>query len=705
MKKLLYAFGAAFLMLVSCTEDISTEDRYTYKESTIGAYLESHDQYSEYVELLKKMPVSKHTQSTLYQLLTARGNYTVFAPDNDAIAEYLQLQADKGIIPEASWDAFTDARVLDSIQHVIVFNSIIDSGDEDEPYMTSTFPTKGNPFKEPNLNDRKLTVSQGDVNPDSIYINSTYRMDLKNRDIQAINGYVHQMHDVIAPSNESLADKLTEYISSGQVRYLVMAKLIMACGLGDTLSKVKDEVYEDLYETGDISPTLPYHDTQGQYGYLPAHRKYGFTLFAETDDFWSTAIGKDPHDISIADVRNYIQQHNLCPGAVDNEDYKNENNALNQFVTYHILPMNIPKDRLVIHYNEIGYDYETQQGNFLPVSEIYTTMGKRRLLKIYESKETKGVIYLNRFPNLDNGRRGNYHELSCDPDKEGIAIEMPEDLDEYTFVNAIIYPINSVLAYDDATRDNFQKQRLRFDSSSMFPEFMNNDLRANRRKDVKSKNVGIPATNIYPYLQDVIIEENSYFYYLTGYGDGWNNYQGDEFNVVGNYDMTYRLPPVPRRGTYEIRYLVGAGSNWRSMCQVYFGTDLNNLVAQGIPLDLRMGGEARYTLTASYPSIVGWEPDEEDDDINAEVDKKMRANGYMKAPASYIVNSPRKGPARDNSRAVRKIIVTRMMDPDQVYYLKFKSVLDNEKLQFYMDYIEYCPKEIYDNPQTPEDIW
>ena len=32
-------------------------------------------------------------------------------------------------------------------------------------------------------------------------------------------------------------------------------------------------------------------------------------------------------------------------------------------------------------------------------------------------------------------------------------------------------------------------------------------------------------------------------------------------------------------------------------------------------------------------------------------------------------------------------------------------LLDTETAEFYMDHIEYCPKEIYDNPVTPEDIW
>ena len=45
------------------------------------------------------------------------------------------------------------------------------------------------------------------------------------------------------------------------------------------------------------------------------------------------------------------------------------------------------------------------------------------------------------------------------------------------------------------------------------------------------------------------------------------------------------------------------------------------------------------------------------------------------------------------------------MDPNQTYYLRFKSVLDSSTSSFFMDYLEFCPKEVYDNPEKPEDIW
>lgn len=45
------------------------------------------------------------------------------------------------------------------------------------------------------------------------------------------------------------------------------------------------------------------------------------------------------------------------------------------------------------------------------------------------------------------------------------------------------------------------------------------------------------------------------------------------------------------------------------------------------------------------------------------------------------------------------------MDPDETYYIRFKTVMDDPTRYFYMDYLEYAAKEVYDNPVEPEDIW
>ncbi len=711
MKKFLkYTFGLLVTVsacaLQSCKEDIDTSDRYTFTEETIASYLEKHEDYSEYYDLLGKVAISSRSESTVLQLMSARGNYTVFAPDNNAIQEYLDSLVRKGLITEASWDSFDDEDMLDSIQKVIVYNSIIDGGDDTEAYQTSSFPEDTEEFLLANMNDRKLTANYGN-DPDSIYINGTKDddgnvlngslIDVNNRDITASNGYIHEVHTVVAPSNETLGDILQGFIDQGTEGYLVMANLVFACGLGDTLTKTRDETWEELYQTEAVSD-LPTHNTYGKYGYLPEHRKYGFTIFAETDDFWKSKLGKDAADITVEDVKDWVVAQGLYPDATDNDDYTDEDNVLNQFVTYHILPMRIPVDKLAIHYNEKGYYYSTSTRYTVPVWELYTTMGKRRLLKLYECSDVDG-IYINRFPTLDNGRTGTYHETSCDADKEGWLVNTSA---AQNVVNGYIYPITQVnsgpvaLAYTEETRENFQKQRLRFDMAGIFPEFMNNDIRANRVSTNANLCVGITADTDYKYLDNLTIEEGTYFYYLLGLACGWKNYQGDEINVIGRYEMTFTLPPVPLKGTYEIRYAVQNNSSYRGMCQVYFGTDTDNLYAMGIPLDLRIGGTS---------DLLGWEADTGDEDTDAEVDKKMRNNGFMKGAEHYHAGTASAETARANQYTTRRIIVRQEMDPDKTYYLKFKSVLDDETKEFYMDYIEYCAKEVYDNPQTPEDIW
>ncbi len=707
-----------FGLLQSCKEEIDMSEQYPFEDETIASYLEKFsDSYSEYYRLLGEVKISKRSASTVQQLMTARGNYTVFAPTNKAIQNYLDTLYTKGIISEPSWEGFSSETVKDSISKVIVFNSIIDCGDDTEAFQSGSFPEDTEEFGIANLNERKLTFCYGKTRKYR-YINATKDndsiiggcfIDTMNYDIRTINGYIHQVHSVVAPNDETLGDLFRSYIEEGKGDYIVAAKLVQATGMIDTLTKEKDEIYENMKLSEDerVADLVPLGSENNGIisGALPEHRYYGYTIFAETDDFWRAELGKEPNEISPADIQAWVVSKGYYPDALDNTDYDSEDNVLNQFLTYHILPMRIPVDKLVIHYNERGYSYTSSMVYTIPTYELYTTMGKRRLLKLYQcgprySLDSDSKIYLNRFPELDNGRHGNYAEVSVTPETEGIVVNTSNAIN---LKNSYIYPIDKPLVYDETTRDNFQKQRLRFDVASMFPELMNNDFRANRIKEVKP---GFPIDLNYHYLDDADIEDGTRFYYLSGLGRGWNNWQGDEMNISGRYEFTLRLPPVPKAGTYEIRYAVQSNSSLRSMCQVYFGTDKNNLPAQGIPLDLRQAGTYRALSTGNVNStLVGWEVDTDDDDYNAEVDKKMRNNGFMKGAANYAYTPGGTNYARAGQTTLRRIIVREYMYPDKVYYLRFKNVLDDENKQHYMDYLEICAKEVYDNPMTPEDIW
>ena len=276
-------FAGLVGFMVACSEDINTEDRFTATDYTIMSYLEySNDapNYTEYVSLLYQVPISDQSNSTVAQLLSTRGAYTCFAPNNKAIYDYLDSLYKKGIITEPSWEGFRTEATLDSVRKVIVYNSILDGSNIDMVLEMGDIVSQNDEdeFTLPNLNDRKLYKTHIDQT-DSIFINGVSLIDLKNRDVKTLNGRVHEVHAVIAPSNDTMADVLRQYIAENEKGFIVMAKLILACGLDDTLSKTQDDVWEKLYKTGTIKD-LPKHSDGMGTGPIPDHRKYGFTIFA-----------------------------------------------------------------------------------------------------------------------------------------------------------------------------------------------------------------------------------------------------------------------------------------------------------------------------------------------------------------------------------------------------------------------------------------
>nr|MCR4920954.1 fasciclin domain-containing protein [Bacteroidaceae bacterium] len=614
--------------LIACSEKVDTSARYVFKYDTAMSYLSRHEAYSTYVSLLGKVPVSVVSSSTVGQLLSARGNYTVFAPTNEAIQKYLEelCAEDSTILPTPSWDAFVDSTKLDSIRKVIVYNSIIDGADE-EFYEIARFPQKDKEeFPLANMIDHKLSVHYITAYPDSIYINNDHPLSITERDIMCLNGVIHQVGKVIAPKDISATSYIQEALDKQKDGFLVAFRVIQACGLMDTLRAIRDEVYEDLYQRGlieDLQCMTCWGFAEGSVGYAPQHRKYGFTLFLEPDDFWRSQ-GIDPKSPTLLqELCKWIQDNHQYSNEdvfVTDENYASEDHLLYQWITYHMLPMKIPIDRLVIHNNEFGYTTSNPYNYTIPVYEFYTTMGKRRLFKIIETKESNG-IYINRFPNLRDGRKEDYHEDSCDPDKVGAHILTASELTNTTdMVNCNIYPLDAPISYNDDVRDNLAKQRIRFDGMSCMPEAMNNDIRKKKATDERYQHVYIPCTSIYNYFENFKQNDDTKFVYYNAYGYDWCNLNADEMKAVGHFEITITLPPVPRRGTYEFRYCVLANGN-RGVQQIYFGTDLNNLPVAGIPLDLTKG-----LKSSSHRQFFGWEDDTGDEDFDAEVDHRLRNN-------------------------------------------------------------------------------
>lgn len=690
----------------SCREEIDTSDLYTFTGETISSYLEKDSTYSAYCGLLKNVTQSTMTQSTVSSLLSARGNYTCFAPTNAAINAYLDTMMNvKNKIATKDITEFLDSvkngvYVYDSIAKAIVYNSIIDCGTE-TAYETAVFPNDGT-FPLPNMNDRFLTAKTSTVSGQKMkyIINNTSTVTSADNEVE--NGYVHQVDCVIAPTDASVFDLLKD---RKDMKFFSL--LLQSTGWNDSLTKYLDEEYENIYPNLGDAPKAPTQPAANNF--IPEHRKYGFTIFAETDDVYNSILsgyqGTELERLCAYLKENYGNDDtfkNLTWGT-SLEDVKDPMNAINQFVSYHLLPISLSPSQIVIHYNEKDFDLQAAIQSLtqptVPVFEYYETMtgkgAQRRLMKVTESKISNG-IRINRYMKCDNGTYQEDPTLTDGP-IEGIRIVTESGSEatgnETQALNGYIYPIEDILVYNKDVTNKVLNERIRFDVASFMPELINLGYR--RPLSTYSggkKNVYFPKEFS---LQNMEFSSETDVFYFAGFNEGWGDYQGDEFNISGNYDITVKLPPVPSNGTYEIRFGIQANQA-RGMAQVYFGEKTGNTIPQpeGIPLDLR-GNMEQY----------GWEEENDDPEYNADVNKKMRNQNHMKGPRYFVSGQDANKYAYNVARIGRRIIVRKNMEANKTYYLRFKNVMESTETEFYFDYIEFCPSIVYNNPKESEDEW
>lgn len=680
---------SCFAWLGSCSDDVDDSNLYSFTGEVISSYLDKNPEFSDYVSILKRVKLSNKAETSLYDLLSTRGNYTVFAPSNEAIHHYVDSLMGQTDFPLEE--------LTDSLAALIARNSVIDSG-SDEAYQTITFNEGA--LSRTNMNERYITVDfdtlAGQV---SYIINSSSRIIVP--DIETENGYVQVVNSVVA-SSMAILPSLVETIPNLKI----FSRLLQETGWDQELQAYLDADYEAYHpESGkSISSTDPNIHT-------PPHRKTGFTLLVETDSVFQEKWGITPVLSANGTIENWDEvkrvfdercsqmsiYHETSTANGSPADWKNPYNVVNQFVGYHILNQSVPYNLLVIHYNEMYFSYKNPTKYTLNITENYETLGVgRRILRITEGPTTDGKR-INRCSKYD---RNTYDELTVA--SPGILLSP----DNYTggkryvisALNGFYYPIDDILEYNKYVRDVVCNDRMRWDIQHWTREAASNDF----LNPYVGNRWSIPNN----YLESFVhVSDESWIVYLnemsTGSARNWRAYMGTEYHIMGVYDVTLLIPPVPFDGTYEVRY--GMSSNiFRGMAQVYFGDDPDNLPATGLPVDMR--------LTAQNPQI-GWVADDENDPTVAiENDRAMRNRGYMKAPqifgftnANGVSTSARSTGSLSES-AYRKILWRGDLKAGKKYYVRFKSVLASNYGQFDMDYWELVPKSIYDGA-VAEDIW
>ena len=647
------------LALASCQDKVDESDLYTFTGSTAYSYLTKHDSLSDFAYLMSRVKLSSKSSSTVAQLLSARGNYTVFAPTNDAIQHYLD-----SVNLTTGYDI---TQTSDSVAQFIVMNSIIDNGSS-SAYKTSDF--NGTTLDKTNMYDRYITISYDTLTGGQLAIRISNFSKIIKADIEVENGIVHEVNHILDLSYNVLPTLLD---NTPNMR--IFAHLLKITGWADSMQKYRD---------------LKYEDTRPNYG--PERRYYGYTAFVEPDSIYETQWGVPAPVL----VNNVVTNWDDIVSKIEEEAAKtytdatssnvtSMENALNQFVAYHLLPERITYSKLVIHDVEMGYGWATPNILSIDCFDYYETMGNhRRLIKLTDGVQTEGKR-INRYCTYNFK---DYSEKMVY--RKGILISEDNGTYKSNSLNGFYFPISEILLYDQDVPNKVLDERIRFNIPSVPREMMTMDYRA-----------GGGVSRFPPnYLTGVWFSDETEF----GYGRNSMDYRADCFTLRGQYDMIIKLPPVPREGTYEVRWAVPMCQNDnRGMCQLYFGKNKNNLPPMGLPLDQR--------LWLTDP-VIGWHQDTDDPILNEEYDKILRNHGYIKPPmhdgvdndGAPVVENLRNQTAWPQHDRLRRIVWTGTMKPSDVYYVRIKNALDNTSTLTLVDYMEFCPKHVFSGTEA-EDKW
>ena len=677
------ALLATVLCLSSCSDKVDESAMYTFKGQTVLDILESNDDYSYFTDILRKVKFSDNeSSSTAAQLLSARGNYTVFAPDNEAMQVFLDSAYNTADFPIE--------QIPDSMANAIVKNAIIDSGD-DEAYFSTSF--NSGVLDRTNLDDRFITVEfKPGAEKTAIILNS--HSQITRGDNQASNGVVHGIDRVLDFSNSNLADLIKQ-----TPNLQIFGELLEITHWQDSLTKYRDQEYEkEEHGPGNFYDGISNYPTLS-----PAHRYFGYTAFVEPDSvlalYWNLPAIQYNKNGSIANWQEvyeavYDKCRELYPNA-QASDPTDEDNAINKFVAYHLLPERIRWDQIVLHHCEMGYAYADPTQLGVDCYEYYETMGykQRRLMKITEGAQSDGKR-INRKVIYDYGENGDELNVKTVV-RPGVLIQENNGSYLHQALNGFYYIISEPLVYDDGVPNSVLNERLRWDYSSLVPEIMTNNLR-----NMKSSTFyALPAN----YFDHITMTEATHYKYNAYYSGTVENYQGDEHNINGQYDFTIELPPVPFRGTYEFRISVAHGGHL-GMAQLYIGKDPKRLHACGLPVDLRLD---------VYSDVIGYKLDGKDWELNRQNDKDMKLRGWMKPPqhdgikpghGTTPVEAMRSSVSKGPYARLRYVVYTGTFDPDDRLYMRVKNVLENASASFEIDILEYCPKSIYAGDEA-EDIW
>lgn len=628
--KILMRFVLALLVIpaftVSCSDEPLAENYYTFTGEMVTDYLQNRSgEFSDFITILQR--------SGMYGMMAAYGSYTCLAPNNKAVEQYLH---ELGI---QSVDQLTKEQC-----DTLSWNHIIDQAYFTTDLIDGNIPTA-------NMNDRYLTFScdSDALNNNNViyYINKSARLIVRDDSVE--NGVVHTLDRVIVPQSFLLPDLLAEDSTIS-----IFNEALRLTGLCDSLRQYIDPTYscgEDsvnqdmVISTGGASYTMRYVGT----------RMKRYTAFVETDKVYAANGIYDLDGLKAYAKQVYDQMYPKDAGLYD-DDWTNRKNPLNRFISYHLLPY-------YGAYNDwtVSGDIKNTcaKTDLIDCTDWYTTMLQGTIMKM--STPSEGLFINRKGVGVRYTVRGT---KVLSPSEIG-------DVDQQA-LNGIYHYIDQILDYNQETRDVVFNDRIRVMAATLSPEFMNCGARGNTERATGFKVV--EGWDFHGKTPTMTLRKR----------DVWMVTYADCIDMVGQFDVTFKLLPVPKEGTYEVRFGYGWG-DMRGKVQVYFGTDPDGLLPMGLPID--------FTLWPTDP-LIGWVADTPgDEEGNRAIDKAMHNRGYMKDMDSWAQGGT--NILRDQPMKLRKILTTENMSPEKDYYVRIKLVVDNPQAELPINYFEIVPKSIY----------
>lgn len=738
---LAFVLTCSGIFTTGCTEDIDKSNRYTFTGETIADYLQNRpEEYSHLCTILKKARIGRSSSGNMLHALSTYGSYTIFAPDNKAIEAYLTEEYERwlnslggdeeNIIYTGIYSPDVE-ELSDSMCTEIAKNHIIERGRKldnlTEGVISET--TFSNRFI--HMNDS--VAGEGRKEKYLTFDRQNY-VKVNEVDIEVENGTIQTMAGVLVPSNEKILQ-----IIERCPELKIFSAALKATGLSDSLEiRTIDPDYDgELYGTVDMGTGA----LRG--AKAPEDRLRKYTLLIEPDEVFIQNNINNIDDLRIFANKWYGEEYEKRGLPVDYDDETSRNNPLNRFVAYHILDRAVNAGcgygAFLMHNNQTyksNFNAKTMFPETFDRTDYFETMLPYTLIKVTcptnNGTINPEVIVLNR--SQEKGTKSN--NPAMEPYKDvNVYYNTPEELGSLvrTCDFGTIHPIDKILVYnEDEMASNILYERMRWDSSSLFPELTNNNVRWSpgfMNNGVEKHGCYIPAG----YCERLKIHNPmTKLFYLRPNSPithtGWTCYQGDEFMIEGKSDISVRLPYVPA-GTYEIRYGFSSEPTSRGITQFYFDKDIT-----GIPVDMALitidntmqlyGIAAMGGVPQSISGQFTYDPQTRSEEEEDAHDKSMRNRGWMRGPASVIVNnnfeisggSTMKISMRQSSVSFRRIVTTatiNYIDENGKRYskghtLRCKNVTStngsNDRYdENSFDYLEMVPTSIISDPSNPED--